>query len=387
MAEVVVVGAGVVGLGTAMLLAEDGHQVTVLERDPDPPPASVDDVWQTWERRGVNHFHLSHLFLARYRAIVDAELPRVARAIEAAGGLRFNPLLDIPEEFRGPERPADQELGLLTGRRPVVESAVASVAEDTQGLTFRRGVAVEGLVTGPTPRPGIPHVVGVRTGSGEEIRADLVVDMTGRRSPLPRWLEEAGVRPVNEEIEDSGFMYYARHYRSRDGSRPFALGPGLQHLGSISTLTLPADNRTWSVTIVTAAKDRALYGLRDTHRWERLVRSLPLVAHWLDGDPVDDRILTITKLEDRLRSMVVDGEPVAVGLVAVGDAWACSNPSLGRGASMGMMHGLLLRDTLREVGSGVCLPQRHRRADSTVVRVDSLRRPSPAGPARRRDRG
>ena len=35
MAQIVVVGAGVVALGTAMLLAGDGHRVIVLERDPE----------------------------------------------------------------------------------------------------------------------------------------------------------------------------------------------------------------------------------------------------------------------------------------------------------------------------------------------------------------
>ena len=35
-----------------------------------------------------------------------------------------------------------------------------------------------------------------------------------------------------------------------------------------------------------------------------------------------------------------EGSPVATGVVAVGDAWACSNPTLGRGASIGMMHAL-----------------------------------------------
>ena len=350
MAEVVIVGAGVVGLGTAMLLAKDGHRVTVLERDPAPPPDGSDGAWDSWERRGVNQFRLPHAFLGRYRALVDAELPQVSEAVEVAGGLRANPLLAIPEEIRGPERPEDKDLEILTGRRPVVEMAMASVAEATPGITVRRGVAVEGVSTGPEARKGTPHIVGVRTDKGEDLRADLVVDMSGRRSPLPRWLAEAGLPPVHEEIEDSGFKYYGRHYRSSDGSAPFALGPALQSLGTISSLTLAADNGTWSVVLTTSAKDKELYGLREVDRFEKLVRSLPLVAHWLDGEPLEDRVVTITKIEDRWRSMLVDGEPVVTGLVAVGDAWACSNPSFGRGASIGLLHGLVLRDTLQETG-------------------------------------
>jgi 2-polyprenyl-6-methoxyphenol hydroxylase-like FAD-dependent oxidoreductase len=190
----------------------------------------------------------------------------------------------------------------------------------------------------------------VRTDAGKEVRADLIVDMSGRRSPLPRWLQDVGLPPVREEIEDSGFMYYGRHYRSADGSLPFALGPALQPLGTISSLTLAADNRTWSVVITTSAKDKALHGLRRVDRFEKLVRSLPLVAHWLDGEPLEDRVVTISKIEDRWRSLCVDQEPVLTGLVAVGDAWACSNPSFGRGASIGMLHGVVLRDTLRSVG-------------------------------------
>jgi 2-polyprenyl-6-methoxyphenol hydroxylase-like FAD-dependent oxidoreductase len=348
--HIVVVGAGVVGLGTAMLLADDGHQVTVLERDTSPSPASAEEAWSDWERRGVNQFHLPHYFLARYRSILDAELPRVTKAIEAAGGLRHNPLLEIPEEIRGEERPEDHDLVVLTGRRPVVEWAVGSVAAATPGVTVRRGAAVEGLVVGPSTRRGVPHIVGVRTERGEEILADLVVDMMGRRSSLPRWLEEVGARQPREELEDSGFMYYGRHFRSPDGSLPFALGPALMPLGTISSLTLGADNGTWSVTVVTSGKDKALYGLREVDRWEKLVRSLPLVAHWLDGEPIDGRILTIAKIEDRLRCLMVDGQPVATGIVAVADAWACSNPSVGRGASIGMLHGLLLRERLRDVG-------------------------------------
>jgi hypothetical protein len=153
-----------------------------------------------------------------------------------------------------------------------------------------------------------------------------------------------------EELEDSGFMYYGRHFRSSDGSRPFALGPPLMPLGTFSSLTLPGDNGTWSVTLITSARDKALHGLRDPDRWEKVVASLPLVAHWLDGEPIDDGVITMAKLEDRIRCFVVDGEPVVTGLVAVADAWACSNPSVGRGASIGMLHGVVLRDRLRDVG-------------------------------------
>jgi 2-polyprenyl-6-methoxyphenol hydroxylase-like FAD-dependent oxidoreductase len=350
MAEIVVLGAGVVGLGTAMLLAKDGHDVTVLERDATPRAITPDEAWERWERRGVNQFRLPHYFLARYRSIVDAELPEVARSIEGVGGLRHNPLLEIPEDFRGPARPEDADLEVLTGRRPVVELAVAAAAELAQGVTVRRGTSVAGLLAGAPSRGGIPHVVGVRTESGDELGADLVVDLTGRRSAMSRWLEELGAEPPVEELEDSGFMYFGRHYRSEDGTLPFALGGGIQHFGTISSLTLPADNGTWGLGIVTNAKDRALLGLRDVGRWESVFGALPTVAHWMDGTPIDDKIVSMSKIEDRIRTLHVDGSPIATGVVAVGDAWACSNPSLGRGASLGMLHALLLRDVLGDVG-------------------------------------
>jgi flavin-dependent dehydrogenase len=58
----------------------------------------------------------------------------------------------------------------------------------------------------------------------------------------------------------------------------------------------------------------------------------------------------MSKIEDRIRTFDPDGVPLATGMVAVGDSWACSNPSLGRGASFGMLHAVLLRDLLRDVG-------------------------------------
>jgi flavin-dependent dehydrogenase len=44
---------------------------------------------------------------------------------------------------------------------------------------------------------------------------------------------------------------------------------------------------------------------------------------------------------------VVAGKPVVTGLVPIGDAWACTNPTAGRGLSLGLAHAVALRDVLR----------------------------------------
>jgi 2-polyprenyl-6-methoxyphenol hydroxylase-like FAD-dependent oxidoreductase len=347
MGNIVVTGAGVGGLCTALLLAKDGHRVTVLERDAAPPPKTVEDVWESWERRGINQFRLPHFFVARFRRVVEEELPEVAEALKQAGALSINPIAEAPPSVTGGPQTGDDQFAVITGRRPVVEAVLARVAEGTPGVTLRRGTAVGGLLANGRLHPGIPHVTGVLTETGEELRADLVVDATGRRSPLPRWLDTVGARPPHEEVEDCGFVYYGRTFRSRNGSLPMALGSYFQEHDSVSTLTLPADNGTWAMAFVTSAADTALRKLRDPDRWTAAFRLYPTVAHWLDGDPFEPEIKVIAKIEDRYRRFVVDGRPVATGVVAVADSWACTNPSLGRGASIGLMHAVALRDLLQ----------------------------------------
>jgi 2-polyprenyl-6-methoxyphenol hydroxylase-like FAD-dependent oxidoreductase len=349
MARIVITGGGVSGLVGAMALANDGHEVTLLERDAAEPPAPS-DAWETWERKGVNQFRLLHFFAPRFRHEIERELPEAVKHLETAGALRINPIAGAPDEVTGGTRPADAEFDALTGRRPVVEAALAAAANATPGLTVRRGVAVKGLTTGPSAIAGVPHVTGVTSDDGEEFSADLVVDATGRRSPLPAWLTAVGARPPVEKIEDSGFIYYGRHFRSADGSIPPILGPLLQPYGSISTLTLPADNGTWGVGVITSAADKAMRGVRNAETWQAVVKSLPLVAHWLDGEPLEDGVTVMAKIEDRHRDFFGDGSPVATGVAAMADSWACTNPSLGRGATLGLLHALALRDLLREQG-------------------------------------
>ena len=142
MARIVVIGGGVGGLTSAMLLARDGHEVTVLERDAAEPPATADDAWNSWERRGVNQFRMIHLFAPRFRALLDAELPDVIEEAEALGAIRFNAMQLVPEEMIGGYREADAEFTMRLRAPPRDgDRAVARVRAHARarGAARRRG--------------------------------------------------------------------------------------------------------------------------------------------------------------------------------------------------------------------------------------------------------
>jgi 2-polyprenyl-6-methoxyphenol hydroxylase-like FAD-dependent oxidoreductase len=345
MAKIVVLGAGVCGLATGLLLVRDGHEVTVLERDAAAVPESLVEAWEQWTRSGVAQFRQPHYLHAGARRVLDAELPDIRDALVAAGALRYNTLESAPPTVAPLERRAgDEQFVTITARRPVVEQVFARAAAADPRLQVRRGVAVAGLSVREIG--GVPNVTGVRTESGEALSADLVVDAMGRRSPLPKWIQEVGARPLHEEAEDCGFVYYTRYFRSAGGDRPHIQDRLLVAIGSISMLTLPADNDTWSVTLVGSSRDRPLTRLRDAQRWTALVAACPLQAHWLAGEAITG-ILPMAGVLDRYRRLVVDDRPVVTGVALVADAWACTNPSLGRGIALGLAHVARLRDVAR----------------------------------------
>src|SRR3954454_19757916 len=213
MARIVFIGSGISGVVGGLLLARDGHQVTVLERDPEPPtdPTAAFDGWR---RRGVPQFRLTHIVLPRLREILEYELPETLDALLAAGALRVNRMQEMPESMTGGFRDGDQRYEQITGRRPMVEATLAALLTQAPGVVVRRGVAVAGLLTGDG-RPGdVPHVTGVVLDSGERIAADLVVATTGRRSALPTMLAAIGAAPPREDVAPHGFTYFCRSFRS-----------------------------------------------------------------------------------------------------------------------------------------------------------------------------
>src|SRR5690349_2689961 len=117
--RVLVIGAGMAGLWTALALSPTGRQVVVLERDPPAPEGGPDAAFADWARRGVGHLRHSHAFLARLRLIIRDDHPQLLEELLAAGcrDLPFEGGFTAEHKARFTPDPADRDLVILTSRR------------------------------------------------------------------------------------------------------------------------------------------------------------------------------------------------------------------------------------------------------------------------------
>ena len=143
-------------------------------------------------------------------------------------------------------------------------------------------------------------------------------------------------------------VLHALLFTSRGGGLPpFRSGP-LTPIGTFTVLVLPSDNDTRSVTLFTSAGDRPLKRLRDPRP---LGRRSSLPARRMSSGARANRSPTCWRWAGSwtaTAALVVNGRPVVTGVALLADAWACTNPSVGRGMALGMLHARHLRDVARE---------------------------------------
>jgi 2-polyprenyl-6-methoxyphenol hydroxylase-like FAD-dependent oxidoreductase len=342
-ADVIVIGAGVAGLGTALALGRDGHRVTVLERDATPLPEDAQHAFW-WDRRGAPQVRHSHMFLARLRNLLRDGYPDVREALHAAGATELTIAEMTPEGMDPTPMEGDEDLAMLACRRTTFEWVLRTKVLEQDHVTFRDGIVVDGLLTDST------RVTGVRTKDGEELTADVVVAANGRRSEFPRWVREAGLGEIDEVTEDTGIVYWSRFYKLLPGAvEPKQEGPVGGDLGYMKFAVFPGDNGTFSITLATNNEDEVFRGLGKEELFDQVVQHLVPTAPWVDpavSEPITE-VHPMAKLLNRVRTVVKDGVPIAPGLHAVGDAAVCTNPLYGRGCSLGFVHADLLRDALR----------------------------------------
>ncbi len=103
--QVVVIGGGVAGLASRGAARSGGHDVTVIERDDTPMPATADEAFE-WDRRGAPQVRHSHAFLARLRNLLADHQPDILEALLAEGAteMRFGDGVPPDMEFTAASR-------------------------------------------------------------------------------------------------------------------------------------------------------------------------------------------------------------------------------------------------------------------------------------------
>lgn len=102
----------------------------------------------------------------------------------------------------------------------------------------------------------------------------------------------------------------------------------------------PGDKGTFAILLATPPDDEELRGLRHTPVWEAVARALPTVAPWIDpanATPLHD-VQVMAGHKNVRRRYVVDGEPLVLGLLPVGDSLCTTNPAYGWGSSMALTY-------------------------------------------------
>ena len=272
-----------------MLLARDGHDVTVLERDPAPVPDTLDDAWAAWERGGVAQFRQAALPPGR-----------------AAGTSSTRRCPTSATRSPPPARPSSTRSTSCRRRSPTARRARATSASPrsprrrpTLEWVFARAAAGRARRRRPPRRRGRGardavarrHAARHRRAhrrAARRSRGDLVVDAMGRRSQLPRLLADAGAAPAARGGRGlrASSTTRASSAPATAARRPSTAPRRSRRCRSFSVLTLPGDNDTWSVTLYIASGDRALKALRHERAWDAVLAACPRHAHWADGEPL-----------------------------------------------------------------------------------------------------
>lgn len=355
--NIVVVGSGIAGMCTALALANKGMHVTVLERDTPPPQGDADQAFFAWPRRGATQFRHPHAFLGLMCNLLADNYPDLLENFYAAGARRvdFSEMLSPELQPKYKPVPGDEKLWVLMCRRATIETVLRRYVEQLDNIRIVNNITIDGVITDRCDNHLVMRGLKVRRDCtelmGPEIRADVVVDASGRNSRFPGWFAKQGVQ-ISEENDDAEIVYYTRHYRFKDGvEEPPRNGkdrPG-GDLGYIKFGVFPGDNGNFALIMCLHNIETEMRAaIKDGDKFDAICRSIPGLQPWLKEGDVEPTTppFGIGDIRAVWRHYVQEGEPLVHNFFPVGDAALRTNPLYGRGCSTGILHAHILAEVL-----------------------------------------
>ena len=352
--DAVVLGGGIAGLLSALVLAQSSLRVALVERDELPSDAQA--------RRGVPQSHHPHILLARGRAVLDELLPGFTGALAAAGAATFDSGSELM--FWGPAGrglPMRSGLMMLSATRGLLDQCLRRRVLVHPGITGLTQTTALDLRAGAGGGKQPVRVCGVRVradGDDRDIDAGLVVDANGRASRTSVWLRGLGIAPAPEVVVDPRQGYASRLYRPPpDWSADWAAAyvpptPPARRRGAV---LLPVEGGRWLVGLTGRGDDQPP---TDDAGYLAFARALPtpIVADALAAaEPVSEIRPSRATGNRWVRYDTIAHAPA--GLVVIGDAACTFNPVYGQGMSAAALGALGLRDALAAVDGRVDSPR------------------------------
>ena len=371
---VVVIGASIAGLSSALAFNRRGIAVTILERD-----GLVDIEDQIArngiiQRRGVPHTMQPHFFLSSLRNALNRWYPGLPEQMVAAAvkEVPVEQCLPCSRNSHSVFKPGDEELTVLASRRAVLEQAMRKYAEGQDGITIRSSVKVLRLLTDDKKAPFKVH--GLEYEEGDEthtLTCDVIIDASGRMTRFLDPIIARGAR-VGDFHYKSNSAYFTRHYRLRPGQDfPKFVGmPGVLFDDLVAT-TFVADNTNFVMSIVVNQDDPLLYdrALSKPGVFEDILRRIPKAARWIEPERAQPTspVVGWASMDFFWRTLAPAGKVQVLGYFPVGDTVIRSNPKFGRGCTWSVLGSDILAEIL---ASGGLPDERFRSEWAMMLTVD-----------------
>lgn len=339
----VVLGGSIAGMLAARALAPHHDRVTVVERDSFPEVGR--------RRKGVPQDRHAHALWPRGREVMERLLPGLTDELVAQGANLGEFGRDTRMVFGGrPLAPTSTGHPMLVASRPLLEGQIRDRVLALPNVHALEACDALGIVVDGGRVRGV-RVLRRRDGAAEEVlAAEIVVDATGRQTRLPRWLEDLGLTPPEEDVSKLDVAYVSgRFAHDPDDDALANLVGGVPPHERTGGAAMAAEGDSLIVTVAGILGEVPPTDLDELVDYAATLPD-PVIHDLIAGqeslaEPILMRIPPSRRRHyDRL-------EDLPAGLVPIGDALCSFNPVYGQGMSVAAVSAGRLGDCL-DAGRG-----------------------------------